>query len=205
MIKRALILILLATSLLSSVCHAEEPYFKFGLEWGAAATIYRYYYEYYYDVYETVMNTDSYFLFLGNGHVMGNAGLYFCDKFCASIHCGYMGIHKGRNMVPVLARMTFYPSGFRNNGLFCYGDAGPAFGVTENKNSNGLCVICHAGGGYRITLSRKIFLDFLLSARAAFDKPGIWSVYAGAYVPPENVRKSVSNMYGLEFSVGLNF
>lgn len=203
--RRKLFLVLFAICFTASICRAEEPSFKFGIEWGFATTIYRYYYEYYYDVYETTLNTDSYFLLLGNGHIMANAGLYFGDRFCVSLHSGYMGIHQGRHMIPVLARFSYFPSGFNNNGMFCFGDAGPAFGVTKNKNPYGLCVICHAGGGYRLALSSTMSIDFLISARAAFDKPGIWSPYLNDYIPTENVRKSISNMYGLEFTLGLNF
>lgn len=203
--KHILVCTLLAVSLAAPTCQAAEPEFKFGLEWGFALTVYRYFYEYYYDQYGPVMETDSYLLFFGNGQIMGNAGICFSDKFRASLHCGYMGIHKGRHMIPVLARFTFYPKGYENNGFLCFADAGPAFGVNGSRNPERPCIICNAGCGWRIMMSSGISMDLLVSARGAFDNPSIWDPYTGEYLPADNIRRSVSDMCALEFSVGLNF
>jgi len=203
--KRRFILIILSIIATCQVCRASEPEFHIGGEWGFAATVFRQYYAYYLYDGEAVLDTEDYFLILATGHALLNAGIYFSDKFEASILGGIMGIHTGRMVAPVLARFSYYPSGYHSKGFFCFADGGPALGVTKNEEASGICSICHLGGAYRCPLSSKFSLDFKLAARAAFDHPGIKDPYSGGYIPVGNVRKSKSNMYALELSLAIDF
>lgn len=201
--KRIIVAILIGFACLQA--RAEKPEFKFGLDWGFSTSIHRDYYQYYVTSFGAEMDSDSYFLLLGNGYVTANAGLYFGRRFCASIHSGYMAIYSDRHMFPVLARFSFFPQGYRSKGMYCFADGGVAFAGFKNTESAGVCAIGHLGGAYRIPLSSKSSLDFMVAARGAFDHPGIHDPYTHGYIPRSDVRKSDSNIYAIEFSVGLNF
>ena len=136
--------------------------FTYGVEWGFLTTFNVAYHRNFDSVSGFRENTRSIeWMFRGNGEALAHFGLDLGKRFNLSLYSGYSGLMDAR-VIPLSLRGTCFVS--RNTelpGWLVFLDSGCNFG-TENDEI-GICGMI--GTGYRLPLSKRTRLDFLLAFR----------------------------------------
>ena len=174
--------------------------FVFGAEWGYTSSLFNIYHNNYLSpegirVDEKGVNFDYY----SNGHVLAGVGYAFARKYEVGAYLGFIGVAQERRLVPLSLRATYYFDSYLSDGLFCYLDGGPAFG--ENQN---VTLIGKIGGGYRVKLSNRFSLDFLLSFHICSDHPKIFNS-DDQQITGDDLRRNDATYGGLNFTLALRF
>ena len=175
---------------------------NFDIEWGTMCNVYRFHHFYYIpDEGGVVFDTKLDYPFLFTGQILFGAEFNILKWLSAGVHTGYYGIYEGRAVIPVLARVNFYPWGKQKKTLYMYGDGGLTFGLQEFHRGS----MYHAGGAFRVPIGNGMNIDFKLAGRLCHDHPDIKNPDKEGIIPPDRVRSSQVLMIGAEFSVGISF
>lgn len=200
-------LLLSVLILLSGVlCPAQEQprLLRYGVEWGASTTIATYYHYNYLDnmigyrIDDSGMDYDRF----GNAFVTAYCGLDVSRRIGVSLRSGLTGIQRGRRIVPLTVRGSWYPHGTDADGLFALVEAGLGFPDFFDAKPVPLSFL---GGGYRYRLGDGMSVDVQLSWRGALDHPEIWDEQERHYILPQNIRRNDAWHSALVLSVALNF
>lgn len=190
--------------LLGFRCMASEPapLVTFSVEWGYSATLVTsYHFNYICNEGYRIDLEGNEVGFNSNGGLLLTAGFHISDQVRIGIASGYEGINRNNRIIPLECRMTLYPKGYCNDGFVCNADAG--FGLRDSfRNISAFC--CGMGGGYHVSLSRRISIDFLLNTRMFIDMPPIEDIDDG-FVPERNIRKDIARYHAMNLSIALNF
>lgn len=138
-----------------------------------------------------------------NGGASVYAGINAAKWLNVSLYAGYGGFTKLTQGFPVSLRTTFSLSGnLSEDGILIFADAGMAWCPDSytHKAMFGKC-----GGGYRIMLTRKFSLDFLISATSSNSGPHLVDPLEFVIIPDEKVYMSKSRDVGIQFTIGFNF
>lgn len=182
---------------------SAAAHLKYGVEWGYSATFFEYHHENYLDPefgYRIDDEYTKYYLY-SNASVFAKLGIELGKHYSATILAGYIGIKQDRRAFPLTLRATYFPVSSSSDGWMIFGEGGLLFHPDSNPLSN----IAKLGSGYRMKLSRKSSLDFLMSVQMAGDHPNIYNMDAGGNVPSEYVRRSDGYYGSVNFSLSLNF
>ena len=172
----------------------------FGVEWGYTSSLFNIYHNNYLSP-EGIRVDDKGFEFdySSNGHILAGVSYAFARRYEAGLYLGFIGVAQDRRLAPVSFRATYYFDSYLSDGLFCYLDAGPAFG--ENQN---VTLIEKIGGGYRVKLSDHFCLDFMLSFHICSDHPKIFDT-DDQQITGDDLRRNDATYGGLNFSLALRF
>lgn len=198
------LIILLVAILLPAATYAQQKAsaFRFGVEWGAGSQFAsRYHYNYVQDTGFRIDDKDSRLCAALLGNVMGFAGVDVSEQLGLAIYGGVAGISADRQMIPVLLRTSFYPSGCGSDGYFAFFDLGTDARSLISDSS----ILADIGAGRRLALSKDIRLDFLLTLRTLQQTPVITDPDYGTIIPAENIRVSYAGIYAIGLSISLEF
>lgn len=205
--KAAISLVAVLSALFCISAQAQAPRVRYGLEWGISPTFLQsrdinYISAEGYRVDEDWTGLE----FDVNGLVMAEFGVNLNDCFALSLYAGYAGISKDNRLFPLLLRLSAFPKGMTDDGIFIFADGGAGFhSAIPDAATLPAAVIADAGTGYHIALNRSIGLDFQVSLRGSFDHMLIKDADTGNWVPDADVRRNATRCYALCFSIGLNF
>lgn len=176
--------------------------FVHGLEWGGTFNIYQISYSLFLteEQYLAEKNSKGTIHHM-NGFVNYKAGIGL-RRMEALAYVGYQGLYKNIRMLPVGVRATVFNRPDRE-GLFGFADGCVAI-MLERKDK--LSTAMAIGGGYRIRIADRIWMDHTLALSNAIVSPTeVYDPYSNCIVKPENLRESRANSLGLRFSAALVF
>lgn len=180
----------------------EKPLvrFTYGVEWGFLTTFNVAYHRNFDSVSGYREDTRSLeWMFRGNGEALAHLGLDIGRRFNLSVYTGYSGLISAR-LIPLSLRGTCLVS--RNPelpGWLVFLDAGCNFGTDDDE----IGVCGKIGTGYRLPLSKRIKLDFLLAFRMSYADVQFSDEYGP--VPPERIRRNNNFASSIEIGISLAF
>lgn len=193
---------------LSCVCaRAQAPRVRYGLEWGISPTFLQSRDINYISAEGYRVDEDGKdFAIDWNGFVLADVGVNLNDNWALSLYAGYAGLSKGNRIFPLLLRVSAFPKGMTNDGIFIYAEGGAGFhSAVPDTSTLPAAAMTDAGLGYHLALSRSIGLDVQLSLRGSHDKMRIKDADTGVWVPDADIRRNDMHCYALCLSIGLNF
>lgn len=196
--------ILLCISLFSVRVMAQEESARglgrltFGAEWGYVATWQSgFHYNYFSPDGYREDERGNEFLYYSNADVYIHGGYDFNEYWNVSMYIGYAGVHDIHKVIPVSLRGTRY---FGDDPLkdrwFTFVDLGSGICIKKEPQE---ILVGKIGGGYRISLSSSVKLDFLLSARITYTHPPV--IHDGVRISLKRTNRN--NAYVGAFSVGM--
>lgn len=207
-----LVLLALAVSFPASGAREGKPSrfldsFTFGIEGSYISTVsayrhYDYISSYGYRVDREYIETGYHI----NGEFIVHIGLNVSDKMNLSLHTGYSGISKYRQIHPLTLRATYCFGKEQTEGKWlAFAEAGPGF--FRGTDDIAISGIWKLGAGYRIPLSRYTNLDFLISVRNVMTRTGAFETVSNSsiYIPEENLRRNDTLFFALAFGIGITF
>jgi len=180
----------------------DVPKVTFGAEWSYIATFQSgHHYNFFApDGYRVDMK-DNEFGYFTNGEVLFHAGYNFNEFWNLSVYLGYTGISDLHPAFPISLRATRY---FGNDPLadrwFAMADLGS--GVSIKKYPREI-LFGKLGGGYRISLSRHVKMDFVASLRVVYTHPDI--IYYGDRIERKWINRDNGYLSSISLGVALTF
>ena len=200
--KAAVILSLMLA--LHAVAYAGGPRFSYGMEWGYTGSFLKtHQYNYIYSAGSRIIDYwPPQAGFFSNGTFLVNGGLDLSEQVNLSLYTGIEGVWSDRWMVPVQVRARWCPAGLEHNSFLHHAAADLTFPVTPTYLSSlGL----HVGSGYRLMVYKSISVDFLLSLSIVGDHDQLIDPDEHYYIPQKDIMLNLSEYWGLNFSIALNF
>lgn len=135
-----------------------------------------------------------------NAYILGSIAYDFSRIFGISILSGYQGIEKGRRIVPVVTRATFYLAGNEDDTVILFTDMGLALDEFKRK-----CNFFQLGSGYRIALNTRNSISFRMGLKVTYDRPDIWDPIEEEYIPEHNIKRNDAWYYALNLGLTMEF
>ena len=110
------------------------------------------------------------------------------------------GIERGKCIVPLISRLSFYLSGKEEDSIFVLTDIGIA--LDEMKKH---CNFIQIGSGYRLVLTPAYSLCFITSGRVAFDHPAVWDPIEEDFISKRNIKRNDAWYCALNIGLSLEF
>ncbi len=175
------------------------PLFTYGLEWGYSANINHAYHYNYTSPIGRIDIRENDMCFKNNAYVAAHVGLNCSRHLNLSIFGGYESIYRRQAVIPLSLRGTWlFGKSTMGSRWLAFLDGGWAFSTSDYKAG----VIGKAGAGYRISLSRSVKLDFMLSYEFASTDVDIYDE-AGDRVSPSRIRRNDNYFSSINFSIGI--
>ena len=174
----------------------------FGAEWSYIATFQSGYHFNFFapDGYRVDMDEDQARYFT-NGEVLFHAGYNLNDQWNLSLYLGYTGISDMHPAVPISIRATrYFGTDHMADRWFAFGDIGS--GVSIKKDPREIYA-GKIGGGYRLSLSRYVKLDFVASIRMIYTHPDI--IYYGEKISREWINRDNGHASSASLGISLTF
>ncbi len=175
------------------------PLLTYGLEWGYSANINHAYHYNYTSQIGRIDIRENYMCFKNNAYVSAHFGLNCSRHLNLSVYGGYESIYRGQAVIPLSLRGTWLfgknPMGSR---WLAFLDGGWAFSTSDYRAG----AIAKAGAGYRISLSRSVKLDFMLSYEFASTDVDIYDD-SGNHVPTSRIRRNDNYFSAINLSIGI--
>ena len=180
-----------------SQCRSERR-FTFGAEWGYVGTFYSGYHYNFFAPEGYRADPRGYgFGYEGNGELYLHAGYDIGEKSNLSVYMGFSAFGDQHHTIPLSIRYTrYYKSNTIGDRWFSFIDLGSGISIKEKPQE---ILTGKLGGGYRISLSNDVKLDFIVSLRSVLTHPDI--DYYGTKIPSENINRN--NAYASAISVGM--
>ena len=181
---------------------ADTPKVTFGAEWSYIATLQTgYHYNFFApDGYRVDMKNDR-FGYFTNGEVLFHGGYNLSDFWNLSLYLGYTGVSDLHPAIPVSLRATRY---FGDNPLkdrwFAFGDIGSGISIRKDPRE---IFTGKIGGGYRVSLSKYVKLDFVASLRSVYTHPDI--IYYGEKIEREWINRDNGYLTSISLGISLTF
>ncbi|MCQ2181659.1 MAG: hypothetical protein MJY50_06355 [Bacteroidales bacterium] len=159
---------------------------SFGVEWGYCAGIYNAHSFVYYDELGSMMaDKDKGFQYNPNAYVLADIGFNLTQKAQVAIQCGYEGISRDNDIIPVRLKFSYIPEGLNADGavLFVAGGAG----FHPDRRALGTSVSWLAGGGYHIYAGGRTGIEITASIRATYDSPVVRDKWSGQVISPSKI------------------
>ncbi|MCD8206716.1 MAG: hypothetical protein LUD72_02130 [Bacteroidales bacterium] len=175
------------------------PLFTYGLEWGYSANVNHAYHYNYTSPIGRIDIRENDMCFKNNAYVSAHFGLNCSRHFNLAIFGGYESIYRGQAVIPLSMRGTWlFGKNTMGSRWLAFLDGGWAFSTSDYKAG----AIGKAGAGYRISLSRSVKLDFMLSYEFASTDVDVYDE-AGDRVSPSRIRRNDNYFSSINFSIGL--
>lgn len=212
-IKKIICVVLLLSALLPAWAAGKKdrsfPRMTFGIEGSFSGTFLAYRHSNFISNYGYRIDRKTFrHRFHGNGEFLLHIGYNVSSNINLSIYSGYSGAGNGKSghIYPFNLRCTWYPSErAEDDRWFAFLDVGPALKKTGSKADiagNG-----RIGGGYRLSITRSVKLDFLISLRQVILRninlqPGGMGT---EYIEKEKIRRNNASYTALTLGVGITF
>ncbi len=212
-IKKIICVVLLVSALLPAAAGNQKsrsfPRLTFGVEGSFSGTFLTYRHSNFISNYGYRIDRKKFRHRLhGNGEFLLHVGYNVSSHINLSIYTGYSGGGNGRSghIFPLNLRCTLFPSKKTDGDRwFVFLDAGPALNKTESKNDisgNG-----RLGGGYRLSITRSVKLDFIISLRQTLLK-NVTSQPGGMgaeFIDQDRIRRNNAAYTALSLGIGITF
>ncbi len=176
------------------------PLFTFGLEWGYSANVNQAYHHNYTSAVGRVDLKSNFMCLRSYGYIMAHGGINCGRHLNLSLYGGYEGIRDGQAVWPVSIRGTWLfgrePSA--PSRWLAFLDGGWA--ISNSDYNAG--AIGRAGAGYRLSLSRSVKLDLMLSYEFAYAETDIFDE-SGAAVLRDRIRRNDNYFSSINLSLGI--
>lgn len=211
MMKRKLLILTWLLFLFSSNVSARIltgssffDHFTIGAEWGYTQCLlqsrnYNFISEEGYRIYEN----NTAFRAHANAQVLGHIGYRLSEQTSLALYSGYMGMGKDNRLLPLMLRLSFFPSTDNEDGLFVYGQGGVAWHV--HATAGRMAWLASLGGGYRFRLAWNTNLDLLFGIKYLHDHPSIPNPEGPGNVPEHNIRMNNAGYCALDVSIAISF
>lgn len=147
---------------------------------------------------ENIRNAE--WLFYGNGRVDVHLGCNIGNNFNLSVHTGYGGLFDSRQ-IPLTLRGTYlFGKNPEKPRWISFLAAGCSFD-TDNGNKG---ILGKAGAGYRLPLSSRIMLDFIVGLNLSYSSNLPFSDEGGP-VTSERIRRNNNFATSLDIGISLAF
>lgn len=202
--KKLVFIISLMLSLVFEV-HGKEnrsDRITFGAEWGYVGVFYSgYHYNFFAPEGYRVDPRSHEFCYDTNAEVYMHIGYDLSERLNMAVYMGVSAVADYHLTVPVSLRLTrFYGSAPFKDSWFAFLDLGSGFSIKKEPQE---ILTGKIGGGYRMALSRKTMLDFLVSLRSVYTRPDIY--YYGVRIPNENINRNNAYISALSFGMAITF
>ena len=179
-------------------------HFNMGVEWGYTQGFfqsrnYNYISEEGYRIFEE----DRAFRAFSNAQVLVQFGYRLSERTALALYSGYMGMGKNNRLLPLMLRLSVFPSTDNEDGLFVYGQGGVAWHV--HTTAGRMAWLGSIGGGYRFRLAYNTNLDLLFGIKYLHDHPSIPNPEGPGNVPEHNIRMNNAGYCALDVSIAINF
>lgn len=202
--------LLISLIVLLSFCGRAEaggrkpgPQFRCGVEWGYTSTVFEsHHYNFLSAEGARVDVNEHSLIYNSNGQFLPYAGVAM-GRWEADLTCGYIGVIQDRRVFPVSLRGTYFHNGCTHDGVKLFADGGVCLGRSLNDQR---ILMGKCGGGYRLMITERSAMDFMLSVHCVYDHP--MDVYVAEYrysVPDSDLLGSNRHYAGINFSISLNF
>ncbi len=196
-----------ATSVKKAIHPKESTYFAegesprrftYGIEWTYSAMIAEIVHHNYTSPTGRVDTKGLSMNYINNGFALAHIGLNCGKHLNLSVFGGIGSIYKYERAFPLTLRGTWFfgqePSASR---WFALLDGGCAF-----RNGSDTAVLGKTGGGYRVSLSRSVKLDFSLAYQFTYASLTI-NDEDGNEVPQSRIRRNDNYLNSINFSIGI--
>ncbi len=177
----------------------DWPLLTYGLEWGYSANVNHAFHHNYTSAGGRVDERGDFMCFRSLGIILAHVGINCGRHLNLSVRGGYEGIYPGQAVWPVSIRGTWLfgrdPSERR---WLAFLDGGWA--VSSSDYDAG--AIARAGAGYRISLSRSVKLDLMLSFEYTSASIDLYDD-EGEPVEPLRIRRNDNYFSSINFSIGI--
>lgn len=175
------------------------PRFTYGIEWSYIATINTVYHHNFRAKEGFRMNEKgSTMMYASNGAILAHAGINIGVNCNLSVYAGYAGLAEGYAVMPVSLRYSWLfgkdPSASR---WLCF--IGGGCGLHAGDDS--ISYTGRIGGGYRMSLSRSIKLDFTVSYQCSY--AGIPFSDIDGEVPADRIRRNDNYLSAINIGIGI--
>ncbi|MBR5042125.1 MAG: hypothetical protein IKX67_02705 [Bacteroidales bacterium] len=179
------------------------PHISYGLEWSYTGTFLKsWQHNFICSEGYRIVDSDDNWWYYSNGSLLANAGVDLGRYFNLSVYSGLSGVYSKRWMIPVEGRLRYCPSGLDRNGPIFHLGAGAMFPTAVRRETSlGL----NLGGGYRVSVFRKISVDFLMSMNFTTDHDQITDPDTRKYVPTLDITRNSAQYYALRVTAAINF
>lgn len=202
--KRLIIISTLMLSLFwsASARDGNVSRFTFGAEWAYVATFFSGYHYNFFAPEGYRVDPLGYTIRYGsNAEAYIHAGYDINSEWNISIYAGLTGIDDYHMAVPLSIRGTrFFGEDSMCDRWFAFMDIGSGISIKHDPQE---ILTWKIGGGYRLSLSRRVKMDFLVSARLTYTHPEI--VYYGNIIPMERINRNNAYVSAVSFGMALTF
>ncbi len=174
----------------------------FGLEWGYVATFQSgYFHNFFAPEGYRDQHMGNKFGLISNADMYAHIGYDLSPKWNLSLYVGYEGIADIHKAIPVSLRITrSFGQNRHSDRWLAFADAGS--GVCLKQEPQEIFTV-KLGGGYRLALSRKTSIDFILAARATYTHPQI--IYDKVPIPLDRTNRNIAYVSAVSLGMALNF
>lgn len=135
-----------------------------------------------------------------NAYILGSLGFDVTRTFSIALLSGWQGIERGKCIVPLISRLSFYLSGKEKDSIFVLTDIGLALDEMKKR-----CNFIQIGSGYRLVLTPAYSLCFITSGRVAFDHPAVWDPIEEDFISERNIKRNNAWYCALNIGLSLEF
>lgn len=176
--------------------------FTFGAEWGYAGIFYSgYHYNFFAPEGFRVDPRGYGFTYRSNAEAYLHAGYDIGRRSNLSLYMGFSAVEDYHHIIPISLRYTtYYKENSKGDRWFSFADLGSGISIKKNPQE----ILSAKGGcGYRMSLSKKTKLDFMIALRTVLTHPDI--DYYGTVIPPGKINRNNAYVSALSLSISLTF
>ena len=180
----------------------DFPRFTFGVEWGYDATFHMLWnYNFFSPEGYRVDQSGNRFVYKSNVEAHLNAGYNIDENWNISVYLGIAGLGDLHKAIPISLRGTYYwGSNPLKDRWFAFMDLGSGISLKRPVQE---IFSGKAGGGYRMSLSRDVKLDFLIAFKAAYTHSDI--TYDDILIDSERINKNDMLLSAIHLGMAINF
>ncbi len=180
----------------------DFPHFTSGVEWGYDATFHKlWHYNFFSPEGYRVNQSENTFFYKNNAEAYLNAGYNIDHNWNISLYLGIAGLGDLHKAIPISLRGTYYwDDNPLNDRWFTFIDLGS--GISWKRPVQEI-FSGKAGGGYRMSLSRDVKLDFLLAFKATYTHSDI--IYDDVRIDSERINRNDMLLSAIYLGMAINF
>lgn len=179
----------------------DVPLFTYGLEWSYSALFNAAWHHNFIEDGGRADDRGTRFFYENHGEILAHGGVNIGGNANVSLYCGYSGLIRDVRYIPVTLRFTWFFGNIADTGRwFAFLDGGSGIYVSKTYTPN---YAGKAGGGYRISLSRRAKMDFNIAYRLSYASPDIYS--NGVKVPESDINRNENYLSAFMIGIGLTF
>lgn len=203
--KRAVTIILILCLAVSRAFAGNDecPKITFGAEWGYVGTIYSgYHYNFFAPEGYRVDPREHSFKYDTNAEACLHIGYNFNSQNNLSLYMGVSAVENYHHIIPISLRYTWFydEKSYIEDRWFSFVDLGS--GVCIKKRPQEI-LTGKIGGGYRMSLSQSVKIDFVLALRTILTHPEI--EYYGTIIEYDKINRNNAYVSAISLGMALTF